>query len=100
MYLSFSHHKGACLFHIRGTIPFVSYLRVAVHINIVLHQPLHCVFNILQMWVMHLQLSQQNQQMNKQINHQINLQINHQINHQINQQLNKQNPQQVIITLS
>ncbi|CAH3125224.1 unnamed protein product [Pocillopora meandrina] len=42
----------------------------------------------LQMWVMHLQLSQQNQQMNKQIT----LQINHQINHQINQQLNKQKP--------
>ena len=46
MYLSFSHHKGACLFHIRGTIPFVSYLRVTVHINIVLHQPLHGVFDI------------------------------------------------------
>ena len=46
----------------------------------------------LQMWVMHLQLSQQNQQMNKQ--------MNKQINHQINQHLNKQNPQQVIITLS
>ena len=46
IYLLFSHHKGACLFHIKGTLPFVSHLRVAVHISIVLHQPLHGVFNI------------------------------------------------------
>ena len=46
IYLLFSHHKGACLFPIKGTIPFVSHLRVAVHISIVLHQPLHGVFNI------------------------------------------------------